>query len=784
MPQELLIDFERESFDQKMFSKDPEATLKHYISQQSNGHHTPETVHSVIQLVVGRDDNKLKRLLYYFFETMNKEDKAFIVCVNQVKKDLSSPNEYIRGLVLKFIATLDNLDYVLPLLRDVKDNLVNKCTYVRMNAVYCLGELGLRFDMEVEGDIFGTMKRESSPQVLIVGFDMMHRLGMSFDDFLDIDYPREVLEILADKIEDLEFLKRMAKSKFTTVAFQASCKLLSKGFEQAEIVENIVKILESGSDMKQDFLPYLKFINTRTIELLSLIDPYDYDFSVAVIDVVFKNADTSDFIRIAEFLYQKYNEMGMGSDKKKAFKLLLLEKLTVFSSTHCVHIDELVSKCLEMIADNDPEMVYANLGFLETCVSKEKFRNEIHTFLITRFSRMKFGKIIRKAFDVLSQNISKDDYEKLLDRLLDDFNIAGPVDKTEDDVTGVNTQQIPDYLSKNFEVFTGAHIALSLVNAFKEEWGLKTKVIGTLLRLVEVGECLGILDVSSKATIIACVRSIIAGKENEINIDTVHPIYAHVNVLKPLEFTLLTTPLAFKSFEWSDSYTAEQSTVQLSGLGDPLYIEANCAHSKYEISLDLLILNQTSAYLQNICMDFNFSKNIHMVSTVSPFSLQPNSATTVKVQFSIVESLASFVTATVTFKYPRKDDYSGAPFVQNLSEILFDVSEFLEGADVDFKTHWKNLEWENIYSIALKKNCDGMLQKIAKRVNGYMCDKLESFNFTVGNIACYTIQKALVLINVCISAGDSSVVELRVRSRNEELVKSTSGLLSQFLKSQ
>ncbi|ELA42078.1 uncharacterized protein VICG_00927 [Vittaforma corneae ATCC 50505] len=143
MPQELLLEIQKELMDQKLFSKDPEKTLKHLISQQSTGHHSPDTIHSVVQLVMGKDDNKLKRLLYYFFETMNKEDKSFIVCLNQIKKDLSGPNEFVRGLVLKFISTLENIDYVLPLLKDVKDNLNNKCSYVRMNALYCLGEVGL-----------------------------------------------------------------------------------------------------------------------------------------------------------------------------------------------------------------------------------------------------------------------------------------------------------------------------------------------------------------------------------------------------------------------------------------------------------------------------------------------------------------------------------------------------------------------------------------------------------------------------------------------------------------
>ncbi|ELA42077.1 uncharacterized protein VICG_00926 [Vittaforma corneae ATCC 50505] len=652
------------------------------------------------------------------------------------------------------------------------------------------------------------MKKESVSQVLIVGFDVMHKLGMGFEEFLEIDYPREILEVLVEKNEDGGFLKHMVNSKFNTVSFYASCKLLSKGHGQKPTIDNVVRILESATDLKQDFLPYLKFIDTSSFELLNLIDAYDYEFSSQVIDVVFKNADASEFMRIAEFLHQKYIETGMTSDKKKAFKILLLEKMAVFASTHCVYVDELVSSCLKNALDADPEIMYASLSFLNTCVSKDRFKKLIHDFLLENFSKLKYGKIIRRAFDILSLDISKENYERLLDSLLNDLNSlrahngsnAKQLDLCEmSSVAAVSDAEslalsnqsalagqhaVPFYLSKQTEVFVGAHIALCLVGSYRDEWGLSIKTVGTLLRIIEVGDLQNILDMSSKSTIIACVRSLINGKKQKRSISEQSADYANVNVLKPVEFSLLTTPLAFKKFGWTDPLTSDQFTVQLSGLGDPLYIEANCAHCKYEISLDLLVVNQTSSYLQNISIDFNFSKNIQMISAVPPFSLQPDSATTIQAQFSIHESFSSFVTATVTFKYPRKDDYSGRPYVQNLSEISFDVNELLEGAEVDFKDQWRNLEWENIYSISIRKSCDGLLQKISERINGHLCGKFEYLESVVGNIACYTIQKSLVLVNVCISSGSSSLVEIRVRSKSEELVKSISGLLSQFLKSQ
>lgn len=768
MLQHLLLEFNNEKIDTKILSKDPETALKTLISQQSNGHHAPELIHSVIRLVMGNEDNKLKRLLYYYFETINKDDKGFFICLNQIKKDLVSPNEYVRGLVLKFVSTLQNVDFVLPLLKEIKENLNNKCSYVRLNAVFCLGELGIRFDLEVEEDVLSMMKRESASQVLIVGFDVMHKLGMNFDDFLDIEYPREIMEALVDKIDDVSFLKKALNTKFSTVSFSAACKLLSRRINKETCIENIIRILEASSDLKQDFIPYLKFIDSHSLDLLNLIDVYEPDFSSQLIDVIFKNADTSEFLRIADFLYQKYNEISPSSDKKKAFKILLLEKITEFSSTHCVFIDELVHKCLKTLTTDDPEVVFASLGFLNVCLSRDQYKSIIHEFLIQKFAAFRYGKIIRMAFDVMSKNITKENYEKLLDRILEDLE---------------NADQNIFYLSKDAEIFVGSHIAICITDAYENEWNLKTKAIGVLLKIMEVGNALNILDLSSKSTITVCVRALLNGKNRMSSLkNTIE--FRPINVLKPVEFDILKTPVAFKKFHLNDPLSLNQSTIQLSGLGDPLYIEANCSHSKYEIALDMLVINQTSSYLQDISLDFNFSKNIQLVFPVSPFSLQPNSATTVNVQFSILESLSSFVTATATFKYPKKDDYSGKPFVQNLSDVIFDISEFLEKAEIDFKKEWKNLEWENVYSISTSKVSQDILLKILEKVNGHLCDKLETHGFIVGNIACYTLQKVPVLINICVSIGKISTVEIRIRSKNGETVTNVCDLLSRFLKSQ
>lgn len=769
MTQQLLIECEANKVDLKILNERTEEILRMLIAQQSNNHITPNILHSVIKTVMSKDDNRLKRLLYYFFETMDNTTKDFVICINQVKKDLVSPNEYVRSFALQFVSKIQNPEYAAMFLKDIKENINGKCINVKINALYCLGEFGKRFDFEVESYILEAMRKESSSHVLCVGFDAMDKLGMSFEEFLNTEYPKEVLELLIEKVDDVPFLKRMANSKHNNVSFYSSCKLLKLQNNSELYMDNILRVLESNSDFKSDFIAYLKFVNSNAYDLLVLIDPYNFEFSSSVIDTVFRIADTIDFMKISDFLYQKYLETVLSSDKKRAFKILVLEKMTRFSATHCIYAGDLISNCMDNVLSDDPELMFASLDFLSTCLAKVTIRDQIHSFLIENFSSIKYGKIIRKAFDILADSISRNHFESLLDKLLADLKI--------------DLSEAPVYLTKAPEVFVGAYICMTISQMYNPSWDLKTKTIATMLKILEVGNSRNIVDLSSRSTITICVRSILSGNLQKSIEEKHHFGFSAVPVLSPVEFSILKPNTAFKKFIWNDPLGTSQSTVQLSGLGDPLYVEADCIYSKYEISLDLLIINQTTSYLQDMSIDFNFSQNIQMVVGTEPFSLQPSSAITLKAQFSINETLASFVTGTITFKYPGKNDYSGKPFVLNLSELKLDVNQFLEGATVDFKSQWPTLEWENIYSLSIRKNCNDLLQKISKVLNANLCEKLENSGFTVANFACYTLQKTLILINVCINSNQNSLVELRVRSTNEDLVKAVSGLLTNFLKS-
>ncbi|KAL6120844.1 hypothetical protein NUSPORA_02354 [Nucleospora cyclopteri] len=773
MSQTLYLDFLDLPVDSKTIEKDPETALKILISQQSKGNVNKDLFHSIVKVVMGKNNNSLKRLLYYYFETL-MDDSCFIMCINQINKDLISPNEFVRGFALKLAAKIKNIDFVsLPL---IEENLNYKNYYVRLNAVSSITQLAIRFDLDVDHLLVDLMRKETNSKVLKVLFVCMDLLSINFESFLSRDFPEDVSVFLAQQASDVDFMRKMAASCMKYVAFYASCNLLVN--KQNIDLHKITEILQEIPELKGDFSRYVEFLpgiakSSDLVALLDLLDPFDACFSEKVIDVCFECADASDYGRISEILYEKCQELNLNSDIRKNFKILLIKKSGEFANSHCLFVDGLVEECLENLSLSDPEIVYVSLNFLRALeFNNLAEKHKIGEKLIDCFEQLQYGKIFRFCFDVISINITLSAFDVLLDKLFSHF----------DQNAGYF------YLSNKSEVFLGNYICFSVSNMLKKlkanEGKRRAKTIALCIKCIDYGKQTNFMDTSSRATITTIIRSLIAGTESvEVALKTDKSRQEKTaGVFDSLCIPLLNISKTNKKYIWEDSVEANSETIQLSGLGDPLYVECNLIHSKYECILDILIINQTDFFLQNFNINFTHSKHLKPLSFFCPSGLQPSSAITLKATFSILESSNSFITACMSFRFPNQGDYTGKPFIQHLSEIKLDIKEFLhEAENVNFMREWKTLEWENIYSLSLSiQDMERTLNKLVQTVNGKLCNKQSFYNFLAANFACFTVQKAAVLINVCLS--ENKHAEIRVRSNDEAVVKSVSGLLSECIK--
>eukprot|EP00965_Chrysotila_dentata_P243263 6205327-Pleurochrysis_carterae.AAC.3 len=67
-------------------------------------------------------------------------------CSNNLRNDLSHPNEYIRGCTLRFLCKLKEAEILEPLVPTIKSNLEHRHSFVRRNAVLAVFSIYKSFD--------------------------------------------------------------------------------------------------------------------------------------------------------------------------------------------------------------------------------------------------------------------------------------------------------------------------------------------------------------------------------------------------------------------------------------------------------------------------------------------------------------------------------------------------------------------------------------------------------------------------------------------------------------
>ncbi len=122
------------------------------ISLALNGEPMSKMLMSVIRFIVPSDDHFLKKLLLLYWEVVDKTGpdgkllpEMILVC-NNLRNDLSHPNEYIRGCTLRFICKLKEAEILEPLIPTIKNCLEHRHPFVRRNAVLAVFAIFKSFD--------------------------------------------------------------------------------------------------------------------------------------------------------------------------------------------------------------------------------------------------------------------------------------------------------------------------------------------------------------------------------------------------------------------------------------------------------------------------------------------------------------------------------------------------------------------------------------------------------------------------------------------------------------
>ncbi|MEW5304789.1 MAG: hypothetical protein WDW36_007376 [Sanguina aurantia] len=117
------------------------AAMKKAVMMLLNGEQMPQLFITIVRYVLPSEDHTIQKLLLLYLEAIEKTDSSgkllpemILICQN-LRNNLQHPNEYIRGVTLRFLCRIREEEILEPLVPSILANLEHRHSYVRRNAV-------------------------------------------------------------------------------------------------------------------------------------------------------------------------------------------------------------------------------------------------------------------------------------------------------------------------------------------------------------------------------------------------------------------------------------------------------------------------------------------------------------------------------------------------------------------------------------------------------------------------------------------------------------------------
>ncbi|GFR51084.1 hypothetical protein Agub_g13410 [Astrephomene gubernaculifera] len=124
-----------------------QAAMKKAVSLLLAGEQLPQLFITIVRYVLPSEDHTVQKLLLLYLEAIEKTDSTgkllpemILICQN-LRNNLQHPNEYIRGVTLRFLCRIKEEEILEPLVPSILANLEHRHSYVRRNAVLAINSI-------------------------------------------------------------------------------------------------------------------------------------------------------------------------------------------------------------------------------------------------------------------------------------------------------------------------------------------------------------------------------------------------------------------------------------------------------------------------------------------------------------------------------------------------------------------------------------------------------------------------------------------------------------------
>lgn len=226
--------------------------------------------------------------------------------------------------------------------------------------------------------------------------------------------------------------------------------------------------------------------------------------------------------------------------------------------------------------------------------------------------------------------------------------------------------------------------------------------------------------------------------------------------------------------------------VQLTGFSDPVYAEAYVQVHQFDITLDVLLVNQTRDTLQNLSVEFATLGDLKVVERPTTQNLGGLDFLNVQATIKVSSTDTGVIFGNVVYDGPSSTESN----VVILNDVHVDIMDYIQPAqctETQFRTMWTEFEWENKVNINTKMPEGKGLREFLKglmKVTNMACLTPEASlsgecQFLSANLYARSVFGEDALANLSVETeGNSGPVTgfMRIRSRSQGLALSLGSL--------
>ncbi len=219
---------------------------------------------------------------------------------------------------------------------------------------------------------------------------------------------------------------------------------------------------------------------------------------------------------------------------------------------------------------------------------------------------------------------------------------------------------------------------------------------------------------------------------------------------------------------------------QLTGFSDPVYAESCVIVHDYDIIMEILVINRTSATLTNLTLELATLGDLRLVERPQVVTLGPLDQQSLRANIKVSSTETGHIFGTIVYENSSSAEKSYI----NLNSIHLDIMDYIRPAfcaDADFRHMWAEFEWENKVAVATSITSLGdFLAHIVESTNMRCLTPRSSLeeasNFLAANLYAKSIFGEDALVNVSIEKKDDADGKLsgyiRIRSKTQGIALS------------